>query len=36
MQISNSCVTCENKNLIDSPAVLMSFLSHRIYRSHAN
>ncbi len=31
MQIAKSCVTCGNKNLIASPAVLMPFLSHRIF-----
>ena len=30
MQIAQSCVTCGNKDLITSPAVLMPFLSHRI------
>ncbi len=31
MKIANSCVTCGNKDLVASPAVLMPFLSHRIF-----
>ena len=31
MQIAQSCVTCGNKDLIASPAVLMPFLSHRVF-----
>ena len=31
MQIAQSCVTCGNKDLITSPAVLMPFISHRVF-----